>query len=51
MRRVQYRCIARFSLTLCSLKAAALLAQQEESAADAHAHVSSVRVCQDQSVR
>lgn len=53
MRRVPYRCIARFSLTLCSLKAAALLAQQEEAAADAHthAHISSVHVCQDQSVR
>lgn len=45
MRRVLYRCVTGFSLPPCSLKAAALLAQQEESTADAHTYTRTPLLC------
>lgn len=40
-----------FSLPLRSLKAAALLTKQEETAPETHTQAPRVRLCQDQSVR
>jgi len=45
--------VAVFSLPLCGLKAAALLAKRKEAAPETHthAHAASVHACRDQSVR